>query len=50
MAEENDKRTGKDRREKTARRIKADPNPNYTGPEKRKGGDRRSGLDRRDTK
>ena len=48
MAEEKNKRTGNDRREKTERRIKADPN--YTVPEKRKGGDRRSGLDRRDNK
>ena len=48
MAEDDDKRTGTDRREKPDRRINADPNHIYVGPDKRNGLDRRTGKDRRE--
>lgn len=48
MAENDDKRTGTDRREKPDRRINADPNHIYVGPEKRNDLDRRAGKDRRE--
>ena len=48
MTEDNDKRSGQDRRDKPDRRINADPDHIYVGPERRKGLDRRIGKDRRD--
>ena len=48
MAEDNNKRTGSDRRQQPERRIDADPDHIYVGPERRKKKDRRSGIERRE--
>jgi hypothetical protein len=48
MAEDNDKRSGTERREKPDRRKNDDPDHVYVGPEKRNDLDRRAGKDRRE--
>jgi len=48
MAEDNNKRTGSDRRQQLERRIDADHDHIYDGLEKRKKKDRRSGIERRE--